>query len=100
MRVAFGMGQPEQLTFAWLHPGKRRSKHGLRVMLRGQAGGGEELFGNLFDGGRARTPPVVAQQVGGYAEKVAAAGYLSILKAGRSCGAEKAHVRLLHEVVG
>ena len=100
MAVAFGVSQPKHLALARLHLSHSRLQQKLRLGLRRISACGEELFGNLFDGSRARPAPVVAQQVGGDAEKIKPRCCFTVRGEGRSARrAEEAHVAFLHQVV-
>ena len=94
------MGQPEELAVAGTDAGQGWGEDGPQSIWeskwRGRVGG-ESLFGDFFDGGHAGPSPVVAEEVAGDAEEVAAAVEFAIEGSG---GAEEADEALLHEVVG
>lgn len=100
MGIAFSVSEPEKLAFAGIHLGERGCEEGLGFMLGGVCAGGEEGFGEIFNGGCSRLAPVVTQEVGTDAEEIAALGDFAFFHQRSTIGAEEADVGFLHEIVG
>lgn len=96
MCVTLGVSEPKQLAIAWTQLRKRWSQKEFRF-----AGSGgtyrEVFFGGVFNGGRVRTAPVIAQQVTGDAEEITSRGNLTVES---DVSAEEADIAFLGEVVG